>query len=68
VTSQRRDVIRSIQPRFVYQFASPNYSKPMEFWEVEENTNIKVLEKIEENYLQSFEYANAHVNVLDEVP
>ncbi len=40
----------------------------MEFWEVEENTNIKVLEKIEENYLQSFEYANAHVNVLDEVP
>jgi hypothetical protein len=35
---------------------------------VEENTNIDVLEEIEENYLRSFEYAKAHVNVLDEVP
>jgi hypothetical protein len=35
---------------------------------VEENTNIDVLEEIEKNYLQSFEYARAQVNVLDEVP
>jgi hypothetical protein len=34
---------------------------------VEENTNIDVYEEIEENYLQSFEYAKAQVNVLDEV-
>ncbi len=40
----------------------------MEDWEVEENTNIDVIEEIEENYLQSFEYAKAHVNVLDEIP
>jgi hypothetical protein len=31
----------------------------MEDWEVEENTNIDVVEEIEENYLQSFEYAEA---------
>jgi hypothetical protein len=35
---------------------------------VEENTNIDVLEEIKENYLQSFKYAEAQVNVLDEVP
>jgi hypothetical protein len=29
----------------------------MEDWEVEENTNIDVVEENEENYLQSFEYA-----------
>jgi hypothetical protein len=29
----------------------------MEDWEVEENTNINVVEETEENYLQSFEYA-----------
>jgi hypothetical protein len=40
----------------------------MENWKVEENTNINVLEEIEDNYLQSFEYAKAQVNVLDEVP
>jgi hypothetical protein len=40
----------------------------MEYWEVEENTNINVVEKIKKNYLWSFEYAEAHVNVLDEVP
>jgi hypothetical protein len=40
----------------------------MEDWEVEENTNIDVLEKTKENYLRSFEYAEAYVNVLDEVP
>jgi hypothetical protein len=31
----------------------------VEDWEVEENTNIDVLEEIEKNYLQSFEYAEA---------
>ncbi len=35
---------------------------------MEENTIIDVLEEIEETYLKSFEYAKAHVNVLDEVP
>ncbi len=35
---------------------------------MEENTNIDVLEEIKENYLQSFKYAEAQVNVLDEVP
>jgi hypothetical protein len=34
----------------------------MEDWEVEENTNINVLEETEENCLPSL------VNVLDEVP
>jgi hypothetical protein len=52
----------------VYRFACPNYYELMEDWEVEENTNIDVIEEIEENYLQSFEYAKAHVNVLDEIP
>jgi hypothetical protein len=40
----------------------------MEDWEVEKNTNIDVLEEIEENYLQSSKYAEAQVNMLDEVP
>jgi hypothetical protein len=40
----------------------------VEDWEVEENTNIDVLEETEENYLRSFEYAKALMNVLDEVP
>jgi hypothetical protein len=35
---------------------------------VEENTNINVVEETEENYLQLSEYAEAQVNVLDEVP
>jgi hypothetical protein len=30
VTSKGRDIIRGIQSRFVYQFASPNYYEPME--------------------------------------
>jgi hypothetical protein len=46
---------RNIQPRFVYQFASPNYYEPMEDWEVDKNSNVDV-------------FAKAHVNVLDEVP
>jgi hypothetical protein len=40
----------------------------MEDWEVEENTNIDMFEETEKNNLQSSEYAEAHVNVLDEVP
>ncbi len=35
---------------------------------MEENTNIDVVEETKENYLRSSEYAEAHVNVLDEVP
>jgi hypothetical protein len=31
----------------------------MEDWEVEENTNINVVEETEGNYLWSFEYAGA---------
>jgi hypothetical protein len=37
-------------------------------WEVEENTNIDVVEEIDENYYRSFEYPMAQVNVLDEIP
>jgi predicted solute-binding protein len=39
----------------------------VEDWEVEKNTNIDMVEEIEKNYLWSFEYAEAHVNVLDEL-
>ncbi len=35
---------------------------------MEENTNIDVVEDTKENYLPSSEYAEAHANVLDEVP
>jgi hypothetical protein len=35
----------------VYHSASPNYYELMEYWEVEENTNINVVEKIKKNYL-----------------
>ncbi len=52
----------------MYKFASPDYNEPMEDWEVEENTNIDVVEETKENYLWSFEHAEAHVNVLDELP
>jgi hypothetical protein len=38
------------------------------YWEVEENTNITVFEETEENYLRPFEYVEAQMNVLDEVP
>jgi hypothetical protein len=41
-----KDVTGSIQPRFVYQFASLNYYELVEDWEVEENTNIDVVEEI----------------------
>jgi hypothetical protein len=40
-----------MQPSFVYQFASPNYYELVEDWDVEENTNIDVLEESEKNYL-----------------
>jgi hypothetical protein len=36
---------------FVYQSTSLDYYELVEYWEVEENTNIDVLEEIEENYL-----------------
>ncbi len=49
----------------MFQSTSPNYYEPVEDWEVENNTNIDVLEY---NYLRSFKYAKAWVNVLDEVP
>jgi hypothetical protein len=43
----------------VYQSASPNYYELVEDWEVEETTNIDVVEETKENYLRSFEYAEA---------
>jgi hypothetical protein len=46
-----RDVIRSIQTRFVYQFASLDYYELVEDWEVENNTNIDVVEETKKNYL-----------------
>jgi hypothetical protein len=39
----------------------------VEDWEVEENTNIDVFEKIEKNYLRSSKYVETQVNVLDEI-
>jgi hypothetical protein len=35
---------------------------------VDENTNVDVFEETKENYPQSFEYTNAQVNALDEIP
>ncbi len=35
---------------------------------MDENTNVNVFEKIEENYPRSFEYVEAQVNALDEIP
>jgi len=54
MTNRRRDVIGSIQPKFVYQFAFLDYYEPMENWEVNENTNVDVFEelrKIIQNHL-----------------
>jgi hypothetical protein len=53
---------------FVYHFASLDYYEPVEHWDVDENTNVNVFEKIEENYPRSFEYVEAQVNALDEIP
>ncbi len=61
------DVTRGIQPRFVYQFASLDYYKLVEHCEVDENTNVDVFEKIEENYPWSSKYEEAQMNTLDEV-
>jgi hypothetical protein len=52
----------------VYQSTFPSYYEPVEYWEMEENTNINEVEETKENYLQSSENAKAQVNVLDEVP
>jgi hypothetical protein len=35
---------------------------------VKENTNIDVVKETKENYLRSFKYVEAHVNVFDEIP
>jgi len=51
VISQKRDVTKGIQPKFVYQSTYPYYYEPMEDWEVEEHTNIDVVEETKENYL-----------------
>jgi hypothetical protein len=42
----------------VYQFAFPNYYKPVENWEVDENTNVDVFEEAKEYYPRS-EYVKA---------
>jgi hypothetical protein len=47
--SQRRDVIKGIQPKFVYQSTSLDYYELVEHWEVDENTNVDVFEEINEN-------------------
>jgi hypothetical protein len=52
MNSWGKDVIGSIQPKFVYQYAFPNYYELVEDWEVEENANINVIEEIKENYLR----------------
>jgi hypothetical protein len=39
----------------------------MEYWEVDEITNVDVFEETKENYPKSFKYAKAHVNAMDEV-
>jgi hypothetical protein len=57
VTNKRKDVIRCIQFKFVYQYASLDYCEQMEPWKVDEKTNVDVFEKIEENYPRSSKYA-----------
>jgi len=53
VTSQRKDVIKGIQPKFMYQSTFPDYYEPMEHWEMDENTNVDVFEETKENYPRS---------------
>ncbi len=55
--SRGRDVIRGIQPRFVYQSTSLDYYELVEHWEVDKNTNVDVFEEFKENYPRSFKYA-----------
>jgi hypothetical protein len=43
----------------MYQSAFPNYCELVEHWEVNENTNVDVLEETEENYPRSSEYEKA---------
>jgi hypothetical protein len=51
-----------------------NPSLPLDYYElvedcgVEKNANINVLKENKEKYLKPFEYVEAQVNVLDEVP
>jgi len=44
------DVTGGIQPRFMYQFASPDYYELVEHLEVDENTHVDVFEETEKNY------------------
>ncbi len=67
MTSRKKNVTGSIQPKFMYQFTSPDYYKPVEHWEVDKNTNVDVFEEIEENHPRSFQYVEAQVNALDEI-
>jgi hypothetical protein len=55
--SQGRDVTRSIQPRFVYQSTFIDYYELVQYWEVNEKTNVGVFE--ETDYPRSFEYVKA---------
>jgi hypothetical protein len=59
VTSQEGILQEVYNPRFMYHFASPNYYELLEDWEVEENTNINVLEETKENNLRPFGYVKA---------
>ncbi len=51
MNNQGRDVTKGLQPKFVYQSTFPHYFELVEDYEVEENTNIDVVEEIDENYL-----------------
>jgi hypothetical protein len=59
MTNQKKDIIRSIQSKFVYQYGFPNYYEPVEDWEVEANDNINVIEETKENYLRPSKYVEA---------
>ncbi len=50
------DITKGIQSKFVYRSAFMDYYELMED-QVEENTNIDLLEETEENYLESSKYA-----------
>jgi hypothetical protein len=60
--SRGRDVIRRIQPKYVYQFTSLVPRDPMEHWEVDENTNVDVFQETKENNPRPSKYAKAQVN------
>jgi len=46
VTNQGRGVTKGIQPRFVYQFASPNYYELMEHWRWMKTPMLMCLRKL----------------------